>query len=108
MEDFVTDKPEEQPSLNPLYQVAQTDSKLTIYFVGNTAVVASIEFSGAPGVDPYQMLGASRDLERRAFQMLQMAEIEEAKNREKEREKTKIEVASKVPDLPAGGFKQTP
>ncbi len=98
----MTDKPEEKSDLHPLYQIATSDSKLTVNFVGNTAVVASIEFGGAPGVDPYQMLGASRDLERRAFQMLQMAEIEEAKKREEER-KTGIAVASK---LPAGGFKQ--
>lgn len=96
-------KVEATPDLHPLYQVATSDSWLKINFVGNTAVVASIEFGGAPGTDPYQMLGASRDLERRAFQMLQMAEIEEAKKREKEREKTKIAVAS---DLPAGGFKR--
>lgn len=102
----MTEQPEEQqPDLHPLYVVATSDSILTVRFVGNTAVVASIGFSGAPGVDPYQMLGASRDLERRAFQMLQMAEIEEAKKREEERQKTKIEVAS---DLPPGGFKQTP
>lgn len=97
----MTEQPEEQPELHPLYQVATSDSILTVRFVGNTAVVASLGFSGAPGIDPYQLLGASRDIERRAFQMLQMAELEEARKREEER-KTGIAVASKLPE---GGFR---
>ena len=95
--------PEVKPGLHPLYQVATSDSILTVRFVGNTAVVASLEFSGAPGIDPYQLLGASRDIERRAFQMLQIAEMEEAKKREEERKQNEIAVTT---ELPKGGFKQ--
>lgn len=89
----------QEPDLHPLYRPAVIDSALMIRFVGNTAVVASMELAGA---DPYQMLAAGRDLERRAFQMIQMAEIEEAKERARER----IPTASDLPDLPPGGFKQ--
>jgi hypothetical protein len=106
VEESVTEANEQpNPDLHPLYVVATSDSVMTVRFVGNTAVVASIEFSGAPGVDPYQMLAAARDLERRAFQMLQMAEIEEAKRREEERKRTEIATATHIPS--GGQFKQS-
>ena len=69
------------PTLHPLYRPAVSDSILLIRFVGNTAVVADIGFTGDPGVDPYQMLGASEAMKRKGFQMLQAAEIAEAKAR---------------------------
>ncbi len=68
-------------TLHPLYKPAVSDSILLVRFVGNTAVVANIGFTGDPGVDPYQMLGASQELRRRAFKMLQFSEVAEAKAR---------------------------
>jgi len=76
--------------LHPLYKPAQSDSVLTVRFVGNTAVVAGLGFSGSPGVDPYQMLAASEELKRKAFQMLQAAEVEEAKARQRQDQLNKI------------------
>lgn len=72
---------ESRPALHPLYRPAVSDSILLIRFVGNTAVVAEIAYKGDPGVDPYQLLGASEAMKRKGFQMLQAAEIAEAKAR---------------------------
>ena len=92
--------PNELIGLSPLYKVAVTDSVLMIRFVGNTAVIQALDFLGNPGIDPYQMLGAAEELKRRAFKMLQYAEVAEAK---KEASKPKIELTS---EMPAGHFKQ--
>ncbi len=89
----MTEEHAEIPKLHPLYRPAVTDSILTIHFIGNTAVVGRLGFAGDPGVDPYQMLGAAEELKRKAFQMLQMAEMEEAKAREQKR----IQVTGKLP-----------
>lgn len=70
-----------KPTLHPLYKPAVSDSILLVHFVGNTAVVANIGSAGDPGIDPYQMLGASEAIKRKGFQMLQMAEVAEAKAR---------------------------
>jgi hypothetical protein len=98
MEESVSEKPdipeEQETRLNPLYKPATADSRMSVRFVGNTAVVGTMTFNG---VDPYQMLALSRDLERRAFQMLQAAEIEEARRRPK---------VATTGDMPQGGFKR--
>lgn len=110
----MTDRPDNQPDgakpskpapplLHPQYVPAQTDSVLTIRFVGNTAVVGGIGFGGTPGVDPYQMLAASEELKRKAFQFLQAAEVEEAKERQRLEALGKIETATK---LPPGAFRR--
>ena len=72
-----------KPTLHPLYKPAVSDSILLIRFIGNTAVVADIAFTGdpAPGVDPYQLLGAGEAMKRKGFQMIQAAEVAEAKAR---------------------------
>lgn len=90
----------EQRTLHPLYEPAKSDSVLTVRFVGNTAVVGILGFSGDPGVDPYQMLAASQELRRKAFQMIQAAEVAEAKARLKA-EADGIQVTNL---LPPGGF----
>lgn len=87
--------------LHPLYQPAESDSVLTIRFVGNTAVVGAIGFSGAPGVDPYQMLAAGEELKRKGFQMITAAEMAEARARV-EAEKSGIITTGQ---MPPGNFK---
>lgn len=91
--------PNQLIGLSPLYKVAVSDSILLIRFVGNTAVIQALDFLGDPGIDPYQMLGAAEELKRKAFKMLQYAEVAEAK---KEAAKPKIQTTG---DMPAGHFK---
>lgn len=81
-----------KPTLHPLYVPAVSDSILLVRFVGNTAVVADIGSTGDPGIDPYQMLGASEALKRKGFQMIQAAEVAEAKAR----------IAAEEPPAPDG------
>lgn len=92
-----------EPELHPLYKPATSDSVLTIRFVGNTAVVGRLGFSGAPGVDPYQMLAAAEELKRKAFQMLQAAEVAEAKARQRREGVNQVQTATRIPP---GGFKE--
>ena len=93
----MTDNTQEQnPMLNPLYQPAEFDSRLTIIFIGNTPVISGYE---AHGITPYHMLAATEDLKRKAFQMIQAAEIAEAKER-KRREEMGIQTATKMEDVP--------
>lgn len=91
--------PKDLIGLSPLYKVAVTDSVLVIRFVGNTAVIQALDFLGDPGIDPYQMMGAAEELKRKAFKMLQYAEVAEAK---KEAERAKIETTK---EMPSGHFK---
>lgn len=107
MADEKSKKPQDPNALiglSPLYKVAVTDSVLMIRFVGNTAVILSLEPLGIPGIDPYQMLGAAEELKRRAFKMLQYAEVAEAKEAaKKEAERAKIEVTD---EMPSGHFRE--
>jgi hypothetical protein len=89
----------DEGTLHPQYMVQLGDSQLVIRFVGNTAVVAGYNFMN---VDPYQMLGAAEDMKRKAFQMLQAAEIEEAKRAKQ----SQIEIAQPVSGRGAGQFVQ--
>lgn len=97
----MTDQDEKSELLHPLYKPATSDSVLIIRFVGNTAVVGSLGFSGSPGVDPYQMLAAGEELKRKGFQMIQSAEVAEAKAR-LEAAKSGIAITDR---LPPGRFK---
>lgn len=86
----------DEGKLHPQYKVQLSDSQLVIRFVGNTAVVAGYNFVN---VDPYQMLGAAEDMKRKAFQMLQAAEIEEAKRAKQD----KISIAGSMPGSQGAG-----
>lgn len=103
----MTEQPEqEQPtkelSLNPLYEPAEFDSTITAHFVGNSAVISHYD---AFGISPYHMLAAAEDMKRKAFQMLQAAEIAEVKAQQ-ERAKLGIQTpgAPGAVKLPPGGF----
>jgi hypothetical protein len=92
-----------KPTLHPLYVPAQADTWIKIEFVGNTPVVAG--YGGSSDLTPYHMLAAAEDMKRKAFQMMQFAEIEEAKARQKQ-EAMGIQTPGDVKvELPPGGFK---
>lgn len=91
---------EEQQALHPLYKPAEVDTKITINFIGNTPVISGYD---ATGITPYHMLAASEDLKRKAFQMIQLAEIKEAEERNKREAMSGIQVPGKT-DLSKGGF----
>ena len=87
-----------------MYRPADKDSRLIINFVGNTPVIAGYD---AINITPYHMLGAAEDMKRKAFQMIQFAEIKEAEE-QKKREAAGIQTATKLPRdgrLPPGGFR---
>jgi len=90
--------------LHPLYVAAEADSWLKINFVGNTPVIAG--YDGSFDITPYHMLGAAEDMKRKAFQMIQFAEIKEAEER-KRQEAMGIQKTGRMPDGPLtpGGFK---
>ena len=92
------------PTLSPHYRPAVADSMLAIRFVGNTAAIMDAKLGA---VDPYQMLAAGEWLKMKAFQMIQSAEIAEARRLEAEEieaqrqaDLNRIAVTDKLP--PAG------
>lgn len=99
------EQPEEaRPDLHPMYQPAEKDSRLVIHFIGNTPVIAGYD---AINITPYHMLGAAEDMKRKAFQMIQYAEVMEAEE-QKKRNAMGIQTATKIPAGPLppdGGFK---
>lgn len=62
--------------LSPIYKPAEIDSTLAVRFHGNTAQVADMKLAN---VDPFQMLAASEYMKMKAFQFIQQAEINAAK-----------------------------
>jgi len=95
-------QPTKNIGLNPLYEPAKHDTVITIHFIGNTPVVSHYD---SYGMTPYHMLAAPEDMKRKAFQMIQLAEIKEAQA-QKQREEMGIKTATKIPQsgLPPGGF----
>ena len=93
--------PTKDLSLNPLYQPAEFDSQITVHFIGNSAVISHYD---AYGISPYHMLAAAEDMKRKAFQMIQAAEVAEMRAQQ---EKAKMGIqtpgAAGV-KLPPGGF----
>jgi hypothetical protein len=85
---------EKAPPPDPLYKPADTDSRLGIRFLGNTAQVADATLFR---VDPFQMLAISKWLELQATRMLAMSESR--------MQEMGIKVAR---DLPPSGFGRPP
>jgi hypothetical protein len=76
----------DMPKPDPSYPVPQTDSRILVRFLGNTAQIAETNFVQ---VDPFQMFALAKWLERTADRMLSMSEQEEARKR--------IAVAGRIP-----------
>jgi len=76
----------DMPKPDPSYPVPQTDSRVIVRFLGNTAQIAETNLIQ---IDPFQMFALAKWLERTADRMLTMSEQQESRKR--------IAVAGRIP-----------
>lgn len=91
---MLNEGPQAPPPPDPNYRPAETDSRLGIRFLGNTAQIADASLFM---VDPFQMLATAKWLEWQATKMLAMAEG-----------RTQAMGLHVARDLPPEGFKRPP